>query len=94
MTLGKKAHLRRSRTGSIAAGVLAGGVSDPSSVLILKKIDKEFPDAKWVVITRPPKEVEESCKAINFPFVDFTDKLKQLMASRKVLKGSVFQDVR
>ena len=59
-----------------SAGVLAGGVSDPSSLFILKKIDKEFPEAKWVVITRPPKEVEESCKAINFPFVDFTNNLK------------------
>lgn len=68
------------------SGVLAGGVADPANTLFLKKIDKEFPEAKWVVITRPPKEVEESCKNINFPYVDFTKQLQILMGSRKVLK--------
>lgn len=64
----------------------AAGTSDPANALMLDQIDKEFPDAKWVVITRPVEEVKEACEKIHFPFVDFTSNLKKLMDSRKVLK--------
>jgi hypothetical protein len=69
-----------------SSSVYASGTADPANVMLLDKIDKSFPDAKWVVITRPVEEVKESCEAINFPFVDFTNNLKGLMSSRKVLK--------
>ncbi len=45
-----------------------------------------FPDAKWVVITRPVEEVRKSCETIQFPFSDFTDKLKKIIDTKEVLK--------
>jgi hypothetical protein len=68
------------------ANAYAAGTSDPANVLMLKEIDKEFPEAKWVVVTRPPKDVEKACKTINFPFADWTGHLKNLMGSRDVFK--------
>jgi hypothetical protein len=54
-------------------------------VLLIDEIDKVFPDAKWVVITRPIDEVKESCKNLDFPLADFTKWLQKL-SGREVLK--------
>ena len=77
------------------SSVLAGGTSDPANVMYVDEIDRVFPEAKWVVVTRNPKDVEESCNAINFPFHDWTDNLKKLMSTRDVLKvpfSKIFTD--
>ena len=51
-----------------ATEVKMAGVSDPGNVLLLDLIDKEFPEAKWVVVTRPVQEVIKACEKIKFPF--------------------------
>src|SRR6266576_3528189 len=66
--------------------VKMAGVSDPGNVLLLDQIDKEFPEAKWVIITRPVQEVIKACEKIQFPFTDFTKHLDKLMKTREVLK--------
>ena len=74
-----------------ASECYAAGNADPANVILLDKIDKTFPEAKWVVITRPVQEVQKACEAINFPFVDFTQHLQTLINSRKVMKVSFKQ---
>lgn len=74
------------------AGVYAAGTADPVNMMWLDEIDKVFPTAKWVLITRPMKEVKESCKTIDFPLADFTDNLKRLTETRDVLKIQ-FKDI-
>jgi hypothetical protein len=71
---------------SMFKDIKAGGAADAGNLFLLSEIDKEFPDAKWVLITRPQEEIEASCKNIKFPLVDFTQRLKILINSREVLK--------
>jgi hypothetical protein len=75
-----------------AASVYAAGTSDPANMMLLDEIDRVFPDAKWVLVTRPAQEVEKACKTINFPIIDFTKHLEKLLSSRKVLKVK-FKDI-
>lgn len=63
----------------------AGGVSDPANLMFIDEIDKHFPEAKWVLITRPAAEVQEACKKIDFPLADFGKQLKKLQ-NREMLK--------
>lgn len=72
--------------------VYSAGTSDPANMILLDEIDKVFPDAKWVVVTRPVQEVEKACKDINFPIMDFTKHLEKLTSSRKVYKVK-FKDI-
>jgi hypothetical protein len=64
----------------------AAGVADSGSLFILDQIDQDFPDAKWVLITRPIEDVKASCQKLDFPLTDFTTHLARLCNSREVLK--------
>ncbi len=66
--------------------VYAAGTADPANVMLYDKINKEFPDAKWVVITRPQQEVEEACKNLNMPLSDFTKNFQKLSKEKNPLK--------
>jgi len=69
------------------AGVYAAGVSDPGNALAFHEIDKVFPEAKWVVVTRTPRDVVKSCQTIKFfPVTDFTKHLQTVMSQKKVLR--------
>ena len=54
--------------------------------MLYDKIQKEFPDAKWVVITRPQAEVEEACKNLDMPLADFTKNFQKLNKEKQPLK--------
>lgn len=62
------------------------GVCDSGNLVLFDKINEEFPEAKWVLITRPEKEVQESCKKLNFPLADFAKSLQKLTKEKEVLK--------
>lgn len=64
----------------------AAGVSDPANVMLFDEINQEFPDAKWVLITRNIEDVKKSCDTINFPLADFTKSLEKLTKVKQVLK--------
>jgi hypothetical protein len=66
--------------------VYAAGTADPANVMLYDKIQKEFPDAKWVVITRPETEVRKACQNLNMPLSDFTNNFQKLSKEKKPLK--------
>lgn len=66
--------------------IKAAGVVDCGNALIFEQINKVFPAAKWVVITRSAEDVRKSCETINFPFVDFTQQLKTIIIKKDPLK--------
>lgn len=66
--------------------IKVAGVVDCGNALIFDKIDKVFPEAKWVLITRPPDDVRKSCDTIQFPYMDFTAKLRSLLLKKDALK--------
>lgn len=66
--------------------VYAAGTADPSNVMLYDKIQKEFPEAKWVVITRPESEVKEACKNLDMPLADFSKSFQKLIKDKKPLK--------
>jgi len=69
-------------------GYYAAGTSDPANVMLYDKINKEFPDAKWVIITRAQKDVEESCKNLNWPITEFSSNFQKLTQDKNPLKVS------
>ena len=68
--------------------VYAAGTADAGNIALYDKINKEFPDAKWVVITRQQKDVEESCKNLGMPLADFSKQLSRLIKEKNPLKVS------
>jgi hypothetical protein len=69
-----------------SSGAYTAGVADSGNVVLFDKINKDFPDAKWVVVTRPEKEVQESCKSLGFPLADFGKGLAKIVKEKEVLK--------
>ena len=67
-------------------GLESGGVCDAGNLVLFEKINKTFPDAKWVIITRPAKDVEQACSNINMPLADFSSHISALVKEKDVLK--------
>jgi hypothetical protein len=64
----------------------AAGTADPANVALFDKINKVFPEAKWVLITRPEKDVQEACKNLNMPMADYSKQLGKLIKEKNPLK--------
>lgn len=81
----KKYHPAQLKDFFNTEGFFAGGTSDPANLMFIDEIDKHFPEAKWIFITRPAKDIKESCKALDFPLADVSKQIKKLQ-NREMLK--------